>query len=104
MISAPVEYDLSVAKREYAILLVDDSSLVRKRLKEMLAEVCGNCQILEAEAPDSAMDTLKAREIDVVVMDIRMPRGSGMDAIAEVKKARPGARVIMLTNYSDSYY
>ena len=90
--------------RKISILLVDDSKVVRKRLKEMLAEACSRCEILEADAPTAAIAILKRREIDVVVMDIRMPGGSGMDAIAEIKETRPDAMVIMLTNYSESYY
>ena len=104
MISLLIETPISPARRALSVLLVDDSKVVRKRLKEMLAEACEDCELLEADAPNIALETLKARYIDVVIMDIRMPGGSGMDAIADIKAARPDAVVIMLTNYSDSYY
>jgi DNA-binding NarL/FixJ family response regulator len=104
MIPMLVEAPGTQAKRTFTILLVDDSSVVRKRLKQMLDEVCSSCDILEADAPDSAIATLETREVDVVVMDIRMPGGSGMEAIAEIKREHPSTLVIMLTNYSDTYY
>src|SRR5258708_1201041 len=104
MISMLVEPPRIPMTRNISIMLVDDSKVVRKRLKEMLAEICSECEILEADAPSGAIPTLEHPHIDVVVKDIRMPGGSGMDAIAEVKRAQPDALVIMLTNYSESYY
>src|SRR5947207_3196296 len=86
------------------ILLVDDSKVVRRRLKEMLAEACAGSKISEADGPRAAIQLMGAQKFDVVVMDIRMPGGSGMDAIEEVKAIGPDALVIMFTNYSDSYY
>lgn len=104
MISLLLETPVTPSRHSLAVLLVDDSKVVRKRLKEMLAEACAGCKISEADGPRAAIELMEAQKFDIVIMDIRMPGGSGMDAIEEVKAVSPDSVIIMFTNYSDSYY
>lgn len=83
------------------VLLVDDHQVVRIGLATLLAavprfEVAG-------EAGDLAGAVAEARRCrpDVVLMDVRLPDGSGIEACREIRSDRPDTRVIMLTAYPD---
>jgi DNA-binding NarL/FixJ family response regulator len=81
------------------VLIVDDSALLRKRLAARIAEEPG-VEIV-GEAADVPQAVSKAAELapDVVVLDIRMPGGSGIDVLSEVKKFTPPPIVIILTSF-----
>lgn len=83
------------------ILLVDDHEVVRLGLKSLLElhtqyEVVG-----EAGTAKEAVEAVARTHPDVVLMDIRLPGASGIEACEEITKSYPGTRVIMLTSYAE---
>ena len=78
-------------------LIVDDHALFRRGLEMVLAEE--NDIELAGEASDGAEAVEKAGEAlpDVVLMDIRMPRSSGIEACRAMKEVAPSAKIVMLT-------
>ena len=83
------------------IILVDDHEVVRLGLKSLLErhpqfEVVG-----EAGSARDAIEQVAALEPDVVVMDIRLPGSSGIEACEEIVTQYPGIKVIMLTSYAE---
>ena len=83
------------------ILIVDDHDIVRKGLA-MLISRQEDLSVV-AEAGSVAEAVAKARESvpDVVVMDIRLPDGTGIEACREIRDENPDVKVLMLTSYSD---
>ncbi len=83
------------------ILIVDDHDIVRKGLA-MLVSRQEDLSVV-AEAGTAAEAVAKAREFvpDVVVMDIRLPDGSGIEACREIRDENADIKVLMLTSYSD---
>lgn len=83
------------------VMLVDDHEVVRQGLRTLL-EAEGNIEVVaEAENGPSAVSLASAHQPDVVVMDVRMPGGSGVEACRAIRDERPEAQVIMLTSFSD---
>jgi two-component system response regulator DevR len=83
------------------IVLVDDHEVVRLGLKALLErhphfEVVG-----EAGSAREAIEQVEALEPDVVVMDIRLPGVSGIEACEEIVNRHPDTKVIMLTSYAE---
>ncbi|MGE5072578.1 MAG: response regulator [Anaerolineae bacterium] len=83
------------------IVLVDDHEVVRLGLKSLLErhpqfEVVG-----EAGSAREAVEQVGALKPEVVLMDIRLPGTSGIEACEEIVNKFPGTRVIMLTSYAD---
>ncbi len=83
------------------ILIVDDHEIVRAGLAAMLdshddIEVVGEAGSAEEAVRRSGLD-----EPDVVVMDVRMPEASGIEACRDIRAAFPDIRVLMLTSYAD---
>ncbi|MCK4352836.1 response regulator transcription factor [candidate division WOR-3 bacterium] len=86
------------------VFIVDDSKLVRERLITMLSE------LVEIEIVGQAQDVLEAEKSiqelcpNVVVLDIRLPKGNGIGVLKNIKKYKPAPIVIMLTNYPYPQY
>jgi len=78
------------------ILIVDDSLFMRNHLKKFLEEAHFT-EIIEAENGVQAIDMYKAYSPEIVIMDVIMPILSGMDALKEILKIDPHAKVIMCT-------
>jgi DNA-binding NarL/FixJ family response regulator len=81
------------------VVLLEDSAPIRHRLKELVAECA--CARVVAEAP-SVQEALRALEQvspDVVIADIDLPDGTGMDVLRHVHHHRLPTAVIVLTNY-----
>jgi DNA-binding NarL/FixJ family response regulator len=86
---------------EIRVMLVDDHEVVRMGLRTLLEKRDNLAIVGEASAVEEAVKVAAAAEPDVIVMDIRLPDGSGVDATREIRSARPETRVIMLTSYAD---
>jgi DNA-binding NarL/FixJ family response regulator len=83
------------------IMLVDDHEVVREGLRALLARRAGFDVIAQAGSVAEAITEAARTEPDVVVMDVRLPDGSGIEACREIREARPETRVIILTSYTD---
>ncbi len=81
------------------ILLVDDHPVVREGLRGMLAAEDDLAVVAEAGGAAEAVAATRAHAPDVVLMDLRMPGGDGVEATARVLAQRPEARVVVLTTY-----
>jgi DNA-binding NarL/FixJ family response regulator len=83
------------------VMLVDDHEVVRQGLRALL-EAEGDIQVVaEADSGPAAVSLARAGQPDVIVMDVRMPGGSGVEACRAIRDERPDAQVIMLTSFSD---
>ncbi|GAB4529165.1 MAG: response regulator transcription factor [Anaerolineales bacterium] len=83
------------------ILLVDDHEVVRLGLKALLERHPDFEVVAEAGTARDAVARVEEFAPDVVVMDIRMPGGSGIEACQEITKRYPATKVIMLTSYAE---
>jgi len=86
------------------VLIVDDSTIVRERLKATLSEITEPENISQAGDFLEAISSFQKLNPEVVILDIRMPGGSGIDVLQEIKKATNPPLVIVLTNYPYSQY
>lgn len=83
------------------ILLVDDHEVVRLGLHALLDQHPDFDVVAEAATVKDAVERTKLFKPDVVVMDIRLKGGSGIDACQEIMSTHPETRVIMLTSYAE---
>ena len=83
------------------VMLVDDHEIVRQGLRSLLEAEDDIEVVAEADNGPSAVSLASAHRPDVVVMDVRMPGGSGVEACRAIRDERPDAQVIMLTSFSD---
>jgi len=83
------------------IMIVDDHEVVRDGIKALLAEEEGLTIAGEAGGVREAIERVESARPDVVVMDIRLPDGSGIDATREIRARLPNTQVLMLTTFAD---
>ncbi len=83
------------------VLLVDDHEIVRVGLRSVLSQNHGIVVVGEAASMADAIALAEKLQPDVIVMDIRLPDGSGVDACRDILAAHQGIQVIFLTSYAD---
>jgi len=87
-------------ERVLRVLLVDDHAIVRRGLRALLTQP-GVEVVGEADTVASSVQQATRLTPDVVVMDLRLPDGSGVEACREIRAAVPDAKVLILTSYAD---
>ena len=83
------------------ILLVDDHEVVRLGIKALLSNYPEFEVVTEAGNADEAVTKAKEYEPDVIIMDIRLPGKSGIDATRQIMEEIPNTKVIMLTSFAE---
>jgi DNA-binding NarL/FixJ family response regulator len=83
------------------IVLCDDHELVRRGLRSVLQGVPGYEVVAEAGNAEEALAAVEELHPDVVVMDVRLPARSGIEACRDIRSAHPDTRVLILTSYAD---
>lgn len=86
--------------RRHSILIVDDEPSVCFLLKEELSEL-KQFTISTVNDGADAINHLQKQPIDVVLLDVRMPRMNGLEVLKYIKENHPTIQVIMLTNYAE---
>jgi DNA-binding NarL/FixJ family response regulator len=79
------------------ILTVDDNPIIRVGLRTLLDGAPGVTSVLDTGDPDEAVEHVRAGRVDVVLLDVRMPRTSGLELLPRLT----GATVVMLTHTDD---
>lgn len=83
------------------LLLVDDHEVVREGLAALLSRRPQFQIVAEAGSVADAVAAARRFEPDLVVMDVRLPDGSGIEACRDIRAELPATRVVMLTSYPD---
>jgi DNA-binding NarL/FixJ family response regulator len=86
------------------VLIADDHAVVRRGLRQILTEEPDMLVAAEAGSAQEVRDLVRQQRFDVIVLDINMPGGSGMDLLSELRRDRPETRVLVLTVYPEDQY
>lgn len=86
------------------ILLVDDHEIVRRGLKQLLAEEWPQARFGEANSVSQARALLAAPAWNLVLLDLKLPGGSGLELLTEVRRAQPRAAVLVLSSYTEEEF
>ncbi len=89
------------APRQLRLLLVDDHEVVRQGLAAVLGRRENFQVVAEAGTVADAIEAAERFRPDLIVMDVRLPDGSGIEACREIRAEHPEIRVVMLTSYPD---
>jgi len=78
------------------ILICDDEIGVRESLKYILSE---EYALAYASNGEEAVDYVKTHDPDLAILDIKMPKMNGLEALRQIKQAKPEIQVLMITGY-----
>jgi DNA-binding NarL/FixJ family response regulator len=90
-----------IEARSLRLLVVDDHEVVRQGLVSLLERREHFQVVAEAGTAAEAVEMARKFEPDLVVMDVRLPDGSGIEACREIRAEFPATRVVILTSYPD---
>jgi DNA-binding NarL/FixJ family response regulator len=98
----PEHFATILCSMKKTVALVEDDARLRKQLVQILEDIDDiECVIVCASA-EEALEKIPSKSPDVVLMDIKLPRMSGIQCVAELKRILPEVQVIMVTVYEDS--
>jgi DNA-binding NarL/FixJ family response regulator len=83
------------------VMICDDHEVVREGLRGLIGRQTGMSVVGEASTVAEAIETAIRSKPDVVIMDVRLPDGSGVEACRSIRESNPDIKVIMLTSYAD---
>jgi DNA-binding NarL/FixJ family response regulator len=90
--------------RPIRLFLVDDHPLVREGLKRVLSSMMGVIVVGEAATGEDAVTRVSELQPDIVLMDLSLPKMSGINATRAIKAALPATRVLALTMHKEEAY
>ena len=93
--------DSAHTSKTLRLLVVDDHEVVRQGLAALLNRREAFQVVAEAGTVEEALLAVDRFAPDLVIMDVRLPDGSGIEACREIRAEHPGIRVVMLTSYPD---
>ena len=88
-------------ERQLRLLVVDDHEVVRQGLVAMLSRRPNFQVVAEAGTVAEAIEAARRFQPELVIMDVRLPDGSGIEACREIRAELPATRVVILTSYPD---
>lgn len=81
------------------MLIIDDEDKLRQLLARIIELEWEDLEIQQASSLKAGLQQLRQREFDVVISDVKLPDGNGVDFVLEIKKQQPLAEVILMTAY-----
>ncbi len=86
------------------ILIVDDHALVRRGMGHVVRECFDEAVVVEAGSAETALEAMEAQDVDVALVDVRMPDRDGLDLLHQMRETWPHVPVIMLTSFDHADY
>ncbi|MCB2209085.1 MAG: response regulator transcription factor [Bacteroidetes bacterium] len=86
------------------ILIADDHPIIRNGIKNILQDISSSFIIDEAEDAKEVVNKVIATNYDIIILDISMPGGGGLNALQQLKQSHPETKVLMLSTFSDDEY
>jgi two-component system, NarL family, invasion response regulator UvrY len=86
------------------VLVADDHAVVRRGVKQILADDPKMVVVGEAGSGQEVLNLIRERACDVVLLDIAMPDGGGLEILAQLRNLKPDLRVLILSMYPERQY
>ena len=86
------------------VLVADDHAVVRRGLRQILSETSDIHVQAEASTAAEVLELVRTQRFDVVVLDVNLRAGNGIELIGDVRKERPNLPVLILTVYPEEQY
>jgi DNA-binding NtrC family response regulator len=83
------------------ILIIEDEAAIRRVLVKILSEESDTYQVEEAEDGLEGIEKIKARDYDLILCDIKMPKMDGVEVLEAVKKIKPEIPIVMISGHGD---
>ncbi|GJL78063.1 MAG: DNA-binding response regulator [Nitrospinaceae bacterium] len=93
-----------MGKKKIKIIIADDHAFLRKGLAQIISETPDLCVVAESTNGEELLEMIRKLDLDVVVMDVEMPKKSGWDVMLQMKSEKSKLPVIILSVFSEEDY
>ncbi len=87
-----------------SVLVADDHAVVRRGLRQVIAEECDGAVVEEASTGQGVLDAVRRQDWAVVVLDINLPDKNGLEVLKDLKAMRPALPVLILSHHAEAEY
>jgi DNA-binding NarL/FixJ family response regulator len=87
-----------------SILVADDHTVVRRGLRQVIADECDGVMVEEASTGQGVLDAVQRQDWSVVILDINLPDKNGLEVLKELKAMRPQLPVLVLSHHAEAQY
>lgn len=87
-----------------SILVADDHAVVRRGLRQVIAEECDGAIVEEASTGQGVLDAVRRQDWAVIVLDINLPDKNGLEVLKDLKAMRPALPVLILSHHAEAEY
>jgi two-component system, NarL family, invasion response regulator UvrY len=85
-------------------LIVDDHTVVRRGIRQILVDEFEHCEVVEAQTAAELMSLVRAEQWDTVVLDISLPDRNGLDVLKDLKQELPALPVVILSMHPEEQF
>lgn len=89
-------------QKQITFLLADDHSLIRQGLLFVIEDISPDSKIFQASNLQQALESVKANEIDIAIIDAHFPDGNSLTILPEIKKLRPEIKILVFTGIDEN--
>lgn len=86
------------------VLIVDDHAVVRRGVRQILAETSGRIRADEAASGEEALRAIRENDYEIVLLDMALPDISGLEIINQIRSMKPNLSVLVLSMYPEDQY
>ena len=86
------------------VLIVDDHEVVRRGLRQVLAEALPSARFEEADSSEAALGAIAGTAWDLVLLDVNIPGRSGLEVLEDAKRLRPSMPVLVVSAYPEEEF
>lgn len=90
--------------RPCSILVADDHAVVRRGLRQVIADECDGATVEEASTGQAALDAVRRQDWAIVILDINLPDKNGLEVLKDLKAMRPALPVLILSHHAEAEY
>ena len=94
----------TASDRPCSILVADDHAIVRRGLRQVIAEECDGVVVEEASTGQAALDAARRQDWAVVILDINLPDKNGLEVLKDLKTMRPALPILILSHHAEAEY
>jgi two-component system invasion response regulator UvrY len=92
------------SEKPRSFLIVDDHAVVRRGLRQVVAEECDGAVVEEASTGQAVLDAVRREDWDLVILDINLPDKNGLEVLKDLQALRPALPVLILSHHAEEQY
>lgn len=92
------------SEKSHSFLVADDHAIVRRGLRQLVAEECAGAVVEEASTGQAVLDAVRRQDWALVFLDINLPDKNGLEVLKDLQALRPALPVLILSHYAEEQY